>query len=337
MPLDFSSSEKLNIFRALGMNLSSVEFASGVALHTLHLPSTITQLTLKEARNLSDGLITSYVQPVRDAEGNWQAQRGLYIKDFTDQEIGSSDLKSNINRLEIVGGSLGYDSYTILKKLVAIRDADTSSHQVLRTSLVDVNWTPFTKLEKGYEYNADERDNYYIDNEHYQLVPYVYSQDNWETNIKNGMLYIKDTDLANARINDITSLELLEKIAEDPYSQYISTDETNNQIPRITGNIYVNNVESINESYIKNTVLTQWYPNLNIFVTNVEKAYGAKFVRIEDDDSLTVIGTQKVDPHESATWFSNPYSMYSSLTRKDNYDFLGWAIKDDDDNFITLG
>lgn len=83
--LDFASSEKLNIFRALGMNLSAVEFANGVALHTLHLPSTITQLTLKEARNLADGLITSYITPTKDAEGNWQAQRGLYIKDFTDK------------------------------------------------------------------------------------------------------------------------------------------------------------------------------------------------------------------------------------------------------------
>lgn len=338
VPLDFSSSEKLNIFRALGMNLSAVSFANGVALHTLHLPSTITQLTLKEARNLSDGLITSYVNPVKDAEGNWQAQRGLYIKDFTDKEIGNNDLKSNINRLEIVGGNLGYDSYTILKKLVAIRDNEVGTHSRLSVSLVNVNWTPFSKLEKGYQYDESKASVYYIDNEHYQLVPYTYTtESDWLTNIKNGMLYIKNEDLAEECIDDITSLDLLVQIAEDINNQYYSTDETNNEIPRITGNIYVNNDTAIDESYIKNTFLDQWYPDLNIFVAEVNKAYSAKFVRIEDDDSLTVIGTQKVDPSDtSIEWFSDPYSTYASLTRKDNYDFLGWATKDGD-NFTTLG
>jgi hypothetical protein len=60
--LDFQSSEKLQIFRALGMNLAGVKFASGVALHTLHLPATITTLSLKEARNLSN-VIKQYELP----------------------------------------------------------------------------------------------------------------------------------------------------------------------------------------------------------------------------------------------------------------------------------
>ena len=336
--LDFASSEKLNIFRALGMNLSAVEFANGVALHTLHLPSTITQLTLKEARNLADGLITSYITPTKDAEGNWQAQRGLYIKDFTDKQVGDSGLKSNINRLEIAGGQLGYDSYEILRKLVAIRDNETETHSRLNVSLTDVNWTPYTKLEKGYEYDNAEASVYYIDNEHYQLIPYTYTtEEDWTTNIKNGMLYKKDVDLANERINDITSLELLIKIAEDTNNQYYSTDESNNTIPRITGNIYVNNSVAIDESYIKNTLLTQWYPDLNIFVSEVNKAYSAKFVRVEDDDSLTTIGTQKVDPHDiNITWFTDPYVTYSNLTKKDNYDFLGWATKVNGE-YVTMG
>ncbi|MBO7210873.1 MAG: hypothetical protein J6V44_07675 [Methanobrevibacter sp.] len=60
------------------MNLAGVKFASGVALHTLHLPATITALSLKEARNLTN-VIKEYVIPTRDSSGNWQAQEGLYI------------------------------------------------------------------------------------------------------------------------------------------------------------------------------------------------------------------------------------------------------------------
>ena len=71
--LDFTSAEKLQIFRALGMNLATVKFAPGVALHTLHLPKTLQTLNLTEARNLK-GIITSYNAPTRDNLKDWKPQ-----------------------------------------------------------------------------------------------------------------------------------------------------------------------------------------------------------------------------------------------------------------------
>ena len=179
-------------------------------------------------------------------------------------------------------------------------------------------------MDKGYVYNSDEADHYYIDNGHYQLEPYTYNEDTWTQQVLNGELYIKNDELeSDSQL--ITSLEMLEKIAAD--SHYTNCDDINNVIPEITGNIYINNEEAIDESYLKNTFLTTLYPNLNIFVKNITKAYSAKFVKTEDDGSLTVVGVQKISVEESATktWFDNPYTTYADMTQKDHYDFYGWS------------
>ena len=339
--LDFQSAEKLQIFRALGMNLAGVKFASGVALHTLHLPTTITALSLKEARNLST-VVDEYVVPTRTPSGQWQAQEGLYIQNLTDKELDDPGLDTEIASFEIVGNSLNYHSYRLLEKLYTVKERDGSS---LAISLSNVNWTPYDQLDKGYEYKEEELSRYYIDNEHYQLVPlstwkdennmtFSYSENLWNELVKNGMIYKKDLALAD-EIDTITNLEILKKLALD--AKYTSTAQTNNEIPIISGNIYVNNSEAIDESWIKNTLITQYYPDLKIFVNEVNKAYSAKFVKINDNDgSMEVIGTQKISPAEATTktFFDSPYKEYSDLTHKDNYDFYGWSTKKNDENFV---
>jgi hypothetical protein len=50
--LDFSTCTKLKDFRATGSNLTNITFAPGVALHTLYLPSTVTNLSLTNANSL---------------------------------------------------------------------------------------------------------------------------------------------------------------------------------------------------------------------------------------------------------------------------------------------
>jgi len=147
------------------MNLSTVTFANGVALHTLHLPSTVTKFVLKEARYL-DTIIDSYTTPTRNADKSWNAQRGLYIQGLTDA-TSVANTTSNISHFEIVGGSLGYGSYDLLEKLY--NKFEATNEGTLTIGLEEVHWTPFTKLEKGYVYAAADADKYYIDNEHYQL------------------------------------------------------------------------------------------------------------------------------------------------------------------------
>lgn len=341
-PLDFGSAEKLQIFRALGMNLSTVTFADGVALHTLHLPSTVTEFVLREARSL-DTIIDNYVAPTRNTDKSWNAQRGLYIQGLTDA-TSVATTTSNISRFEIVGGSLGYGSYDLLKKLYDKYEAANTG--TLTIGLEEVHWTPYTKLEKGYVYNSDEASKYYIDNEHYQLE-LLTAYDNgryastdfttgtgltiWNDLIRQGMLYIRDTNVSNERIASISDLQMLIDLAED--SKYKGTNSANTNIPVLTGDIYVDNsVEDIiNESDIKNIIIDQYYPNLHIFVTNVRKAYSAKFIKI-DGDNYEVVGTQKVDPDQAVTkiWFDDPYVQYASLTSRDHYDFNGWSTAEGD-------
>lgn len=357
--LDFSSSEKLQIFRALGMNLSAVNFADGVALHTLHLPATITELVLKEARNLK-GLISNYEAPTRDISGNWQAQKGLYILGLTDQtqdQLNSSS-STNIVRLQIAGGNMGYDSFDLLEKLYTIKERDGSA---LAISLTDVNWTPFTQMVKGTVYDYTKLDNYYIDNEHYQLVPYrtygleegqsfSFDQSVWDLNLKNGVLYYKDPEVDDETINKLsdkawTMLQRLatEKLSDTVTEKYTNTDETNNAIPRISGNIYINNVNGdINEGDIKNILLTQWYPEMNVFFNGVKKAYSAKFVTMNDDGiSYTTVETNKVSQEEydegrGTTWFSNPYEIdkLNKDMNKQGWDFYGWSTVKDNKNYV---
>lgn len=411
--LDFQSSEKLEIFRALGMNLAGIKFADGVALHTLHLPDSITDLTLKEARNLH-GLITHYEDPVKDISGKWIAQKGLYIKNLTDQT--GDAMKTNITKFEIIGGNFNYDTYDLLNKLYYIKEHTVGSESNnLAITLTGINWTPYIKLEKGYQYKALLSDYYYLDNGHYQLIPYntvetEYNKENWIKNINDGLIYYKqiftkiprgysykaeelstyyidngsnmlvpyntfevtdefiyDEQLWVSRVEQeliykknidiennetkIKDLDILNNIAQIPndkgnshitYGHYTSTAQTNNEIPDIAGNIYIDNEEPIDESWIKNTLLKApnpkknelgAYPNLNIFVKNVTKAYSAKFIKINDTDgSHEIIGTQKISIKESdtKTFFDNPYEIYSHLTHKDNYDFYGWSTAPDD-------
>jgi len=67
-------------------------------------------------------------------------------------------------------------------------------------------------MVKGTVYNESELNNYYIDNEHYQLIPYseyqvnalnqyAYNTDDWKEQLKSGRLYYKNTEISNDTIN----------------------------------------------------------------------------------------------------------------------------------------
>lgn len=355
--LNFASSEKLQIFRALGMNLATVDFANGVALHTLHLPASIEQLVLKEARNLS-GLISTYEQPTRDAVGNWQAQRGLYIKNVTDVDDVTA-CANNIGLLDIAGGNMGYDSYRLLNKLYRIKEAQSTAAKkgTLKISLENVNWTPYKLLDRDYIYDPDELDNYYIDNNHYQLVPYkTYDNPNsyshngtlWAQRLANKRLYYKDPTIPESDYNIIDSFDMFKDLAQDTANvTYYNPDSIGGEIPRITGNVFINNINATgddipDEGWIKNT-LQQWYPNLNVFVTKVVPAYSAQFIQVSEiDGSETILETQKISQDEyrdaldngKSIYFNSPYETYADMTQKDHYDFYGWSTRKDSEAHV---
>ena len=339
--LDFTSSEKLQIFRALGMNLATVKFSPGVALHTLHLPKTIQTLNLTEARNLK-GIITSYNAPTAENLKEWKPQKGIYLNGITDvaeDQLGNADaVNNNLNTIEILGGNMGYDSYTLLKRLYDIKEAQSSASNPgnLRISFTGIHWSPYTQLEKGYEYNEEELDRYYIDNGHYQLVPYKDFETDftWEENIANKYLYIKDTSINEDVYGAISTTSLLEDLANNTeFVTYLNPDEIGNEIPRISGDIYIHNTDEIEEGWIRN-VLQVWYPNLNVFVQNVKKAYSAQFIQVDENDGTwTILETQKISQEDFAkdpnVFFTSPYETYSDMTQKDHYDFFGWSTVED--------
>ena len=92
--LDFSTSEKLENFRATGSsNITSVKFADGVALNTLYLPASVGTLSLTQANLLTDLIVgqDSYENPVTDPLTNkLVAKSGLYLENFFDENNSSA-------------------------------------------------------------------------------------------------------------------------------------------------------------------------------------------------------------------------------------------------------
>ena len=169
--LDFTASEKLENFRATGSsNITSIDFADGVALNTLYIPPTLSSLSLVQANLLEDLIFPEnsvnelavhqkrYSTPVEDETGNLVAASGLYLEKFFEE--GSSLDSINFN-----GGNLGYNSYVILQRLF-----DKNNDSGAKVTMTDVNWCPYTKLSEGDIYNPNL--NYYKDNGHYGFTTY---------------------------------------------------------------------------------------------------------------------------------------------------------------------
>ena len=187
--LDLSKSEKLENFRATGSsNITSVKFADGVALNTLYLPASVSSLSLTQAQLLTDLIgqdsAHPYAVPVLNTNTDkLEAKRGLYLERFFD---GSSSL-SNI---KFVDGALGYNSYTILKRLYDIyQGTDNNAY----TTMLNVQWCPYTQLVEGDKYN--NKKTYYIDNGHYGFELYTnvgasYNETKFNIDILSGKLYV---------------------------------------------------------------------------------------------------------------------------------------------------
>lgn len=333
--LDLTSCEKLKNLRATGSNYQNFSFAEGVALDTLYLPKSITRIQLIEA-NLLDKLLTTYTTPTRNAStGKLEATRGLYIEGLFE------DNTTLINTIHLVGGSLGYDSYKLLKKWFDIKDAIDRTGQDIGTNyltLTKVKWSPYTQLVEGDVYNLADENLYYKDNGHYGLTHYEYNRDTFNGDVLSGVLYKLNPNIAQEDINQITDISMLEELIRNTH--YISTSGTN--IPNISGVIYVNNSTAVDELYIKNN-LVKYYPQLTFFFANVDSdnCYSAKFVLYDEetksysyvkfiDENIVEPTVQKIDKN---SWFENPYNLY--VATKDNYDFHGWSTTNDDSGLIT--
>lgn len=338
---DFSSSEKLQIFKAIRSNITTATFAKGVALHTLYLPETITALKLTEAANLTKVINylpmeypDNYYSQYDEKTDVWTAQQGLYIEgltNFTGEVLPTSN--HSISEVNIAGGSLGYGSYDIINTLYRIyKYGEGNGSKDLRISLTDVDWSPYKLLDVEAVY--DSNITYYTDDFHYGFKAYNYSTEaQWKIDLLNKEVYYYDEDWA-ADATKITSIDMLLDFINRP--QFKNTTDIGESVPVLTGSIYVNNSEPIDEDTIRNILLA---PNafaaqsLNIHFANVKKGYSARFISVEDNGTYKLIGTQVLPSILGITTrFTSPYTLYE--VKKDNFDFWGWSLTNSKDDAI---
>ena len=335
--MDFTSCEKLRNLRATGSNYSNFLFADGVALDTLYLPTTMTQLSLTEA-NLLTKLITEYHTPTRNAtSGKLEAEPGLYLEGMFEEN------QTNLNQISLIGGSLGYDSYKLIKKWYDIKEAayaeNPSNTETNQLTLTDVEWSPYIKLVEGDEYVSANANKYFKDNGHYGLVPYVWvSTSQFQIDVANGEVY-KKNNTTDEVIHQIVDAEMLNKFIDSAH--YRGATST---IPNITGIIYVDNDVAVEEKADIKDKLVKYYPKVTFFFKTVTPCYSAKFIIQEADGTYTYVAhtnTNIIEPSiqkiahivDGANGFENPYLLYNPT--KDNFDFHGWSTTNNDDGLIA--
>lgn len=331
---DFSSCEKLENFRDIGSNITQVTFADGVALNTLYLSDSTVNLKLVEARLLTD-LVTDEKAPItRKKDNTLTAKPGLFIDGLTNNKQ-----QTKLITFDIQGGNLGYNSYKLLKLYIDAA-SHTDANATRNINLTDVQWSPYVKVtdsDLGFSNTAK----YFKDDGHFGLVAFTRDNYNevgfsgWSQLIKNEMIYeytptaINGITLDEANgVTNITDTALLEELVSNVH--YLSTAESNNEVPNITGYVYINNETAIDEGTIQ-TKLASKFPGLTFFFNKVDKGYAARFVILENGVE-TLIGTDKISKQNFNTFFTNPlertetaFSPSRINALRPTKDFLGWG------------
>lgn len=321
--IDVSGSDKLREFRALGSQITYALFAEGAPLDTVHLPESVSRIDLIEAKELKRILTSKPVvfeQP-RDS------YTGLYIEGLTDMD--EETFSTSINRINIIGGNLGYDSYKLLENAVKIKDREATDGIRLRINMEEVNWSPYVAVEIGAPY--DNTETYYELTDHSTFVPYTFGGANeWVTKTLNQKIFTYDSTKDETVI---PSIALLNEFINDYETASVSLDKrshyTNLQstlgYPNLTGSIYIANANgtAVNEEDISQVYNAIW-PKLNIYVANVNESYVAKFVSRQDSGADTEIDIKRFNQGESVSLTLQ--NITSKIPTKTNHTFLGWAV-----------
>ena len=342
--IDLTGSPKLEEFRALDTNISVCNIAIGAPISIMHLPSTVTELELNTNYNLTN-LITETIEKT-SAEGKEKFQeycttlKGLYIDGITNRidrektisELANQDaakLSLKLSRISIKEDSLGYDSYQLVKFVLANRQ--NFPNQELQLRLENISWTPYTVLDTAAEFDASVE--YYQLNDHYQYVKIENPTDNSDFQFarNNGLIYLKN----NKDETQITSAELLEVLIADRKKespQYKDT-ETLTNIPYLSGEIYINNSSETPITELQIQEYNKYYPSLDIRIANVTVNKTLKYVQLSENDVLKIYDSQKGAEWNSSN-FENPNNITTLVPSKNNYDFKGWSTTSDGKNII---
>ena len=355
----FSKSEKLQIFKAVGSNISQVDFAPGVALHTLYLPKSFTSLTLTEPKLLVN-IIEKYHYPDK-INGSYVSDPGLYIEGLTDfDENGSSSSTSSLSYLSIIGDAMGYDSYKLLRKFYKARNGlkQTNGNKIVSTlALTGVKWSPYAKVEKGDPYQEDKKSLYYKDDGHYGFTKLPEDYDftkNFANDVINGEIYLLDDTYSESTylISDPNGKDI--QMFMDLMKGEYFKGTNNAAYPNIAGNLFIKNTAPINEVDIRN-YFGERFPNLSVHFANVKHSYSMRFIAPDLDDTppYAYQGTYDYIPDKTGNLlsvqkcskdgeikFENPWTKYvPDSVKGSNYDFKSWSSSidpSDESSFITV-
>lgn len=362
--IDLSGSEKLQEFRALGTLIQGITFAEGAPLTTVHLPKTVTSVVLTEAKNLTRLLTSRPIirKPISQGSEFYDHSmyEGLYIEDITDidnsnvtldynnsiytwNNLANSHSNSSMLNLSIKGGNLKYESYKLLLKAIAAKEAgpeggSPSSGERLKINFENINWCPYTQLSIYDEYDSNNSSHYYIATDHSTFKPYIYDDSTWNQLLKNGKIYYyehsDDEDIIN-------SLDLLDFFIQDyndglatvtHKNHYTDIGSTGAHWPKLTGIIYVKNGNGtpIQEDKLTSVYAEKW-PDLQIFVENVIESNIVKYVQVSADGKENDLEIIRL-----ATSVEHPVLPSVLPSKGIHYDFLGWSTDIDGKNmFLT--
>ena len=325
-------SDTLENFRALDSSITELQVPKGVQLKICYLPKTVNEINFTEAKQLTK--ILRYY-PYKDSKTGWP--EGLYIEGLTNKldlinspSTTPNDVAKGINTFYLDGGFLGTDAYELLEGLVDIklrmdRDwiNDTSLNKKLSINALNMNWSPFEKLEAGTPYDAEEA--YYKTTDQYEFVEYSYDgSKNWTKDTLNGLIYRQVYEPTASPIHD---LSLLDKLIDGYDGNFYGTVE--GTVAYVSGDIYVNNTADnpVKEVDIQNKYLVH-YPELTIHAAHTAPAITVNYYEESDDGILTQWGPQKYSMpigDNSDEWQLKVQKLAKTPV-KNHYDFRGWSL-----------
>ena len=158
-------------------------------------------------------------------------------------------------------------------------DLDAKYNRNFYINMENVKWSPYSLVEVDSVHSGIS--SYFTLTDHYTFEPYSYDSDAWAVDLLNERVFIKDLTVTNP----ITDLSLLDTFIESyldqthNYFRDTNTYATGNTLAYISGSLYVNNSaeNKIDESQLKN-YYNYYYPDLHIYVANVEEAYTVKYI-----------------------------------------------------------
>lgn len=314
--IDVSGSPKLLEFRALNTSIPEITFSEGVALKTLHLPSSITKLELINAWNLKSLIEDS--TNIFDNSNNI-AKEGLYIQNFTDKDISDID-KIKLSHIKIEGGNLGIASYILLNKAIQVKlkEQEATGEGNLKIYFKDVNWSPYTTIEKDTQYNIST--NYYTITNHYEIQQFLGSEEEWKKEVLKNNIYVKNNNFNTSIITDIS---LLETCLDN--NNFTSTEVISGGVlkPFISGNICINNTSETPVDDYRLKELMNNYSNLNLYAKYVNKGKAITYIqKINDIEEILFNDLYNLNIEDENYILINKPNI---IPIQQHYDFKYWT------------